>query len=315
MTEFAIQTEGLSRRFANNIAVNELTLTVAHGEVFGLLGHNGAGKTTTVRLLNGVLDPSVGTARVLGLDPVAQGPQLRQRTGVLTETPALDDRLNANDTLSIWAEIYGVAPGEIKQRVEQVLGQFGLSERAQERVGGYSKGMRQRLALARTILHDPELLFLDEPTAGLDPVATREVHQLIKHFSQTEQRTIILCTHNLIEAQRLCHRVAILAQGRLLAAGTPSELSARLGHRQRLLLTVALEQLDRAGQLIRIDWPASEVNVVEGEEPPGTLLLQGFAHAEIPALVAGLANAGISIYRLTPEEATLEDVYFALNQS
>ena len=201
-----------------------LSLEVHAGEVFGLLGHNGAGKTTTVRLLNGVLTPYGGKARVLGLDPVKDGLALRHRTGVLTEDPALDERLTARENFSYYADLYGVPRSRVPERVEELLREFGLADRADEPVGGYSKGMKQRLALARALLHEPELLFLDEPTAGLDPVAAREVHGLIRELSRVKGRTVVLCTHNLIEAQRLCHRVAVLERGTLMALGTPEEL-------------------------------------------------------------------------------------------
>src|SRR5690349_4450916 len=159
-----IQTSSLSRRFGEKNAVDELTLEVQAGEIFGFLGHNGAGKTTTVRLLNGVLEPTTGHAKVLGLDPQTDGPALRARTGVLTETPSLDERLTARENLSFYSELYNVPRGQVVDRVDSLLAEFELTERADEKVGGYSKGMKQRLALARALLHKPEVLFLDEPT-------------------------------------------------------------------------------------------------------------------------------------------------------
>jgi ABC-2 type transport system ATP-binding protein len=167
----AFVTDGLTRHFGEVVAVNRLTLEVQPGEVFGFLGHNGAGKTTTVRLLNGVLAPTSGTARVLGLAPVEQGPALRRRTGVLTETPSLDERLTGRENLKIFAALYGVPQREIAARVTDLLEVFDLADRGDEKAGDYSKGMKQRLALARALIHGPELLFLDEPTSGLDPVA------------------------------------------------------------------------------------------------------------------------------------------------
>src|SRR5688572_7276528 len=164
----AIQVEGLSRTFGGLKAVDAVSFTVEPGEVFGLLGPNGAGKTTLVRLLNGVLAASAGTARVLGYDPATQGDAIRARTGVLTEQPALYERLTAPDNLRFFGTLYGVAEADLPRRVDELLATFDLSARAKERVGGYSKGMKQRLALARTLIHQPELLFFDEPTAGLD---------------------------------------------------------------------------------------------------------------------------------------------------
>ncbi|MGD8627387.1 MAG: ABC transporter ATP-binding protein, partial [Anaerolineae bacterium] len=201
-----IVTQGLTRRFDDVVAVDNLDLEVQAGEVFGFLGHNGAGKTTTVRLLNGILAPSAGRVRVLGLEPAAEGPALRRRSGVLTETPALDERLTGRENLSIFADLYDVPQGEVAGRVEQLLELFELADRAGEKVGNYSRGMKQRLALARALVHRPEILFLDEPTSGLDPVVTRRVHELIAHLSREEARTVFLCTHNLAEAQKLCSR-------------------------------------------------------------------------------------------------------------
>ena len=186
MSQPVIQISAISRRFGEKNAVDHLTLDVQAGEIFGFLGHNGAGKTTTVRLLNGVLEPISGNARVLGLDPQTEGPALRARTGVLTETPSLDERLTARDNLSFYADLYNVPRADVPGRVNSLLTEFELADRAGEKVGGYSKGMKQRLALARALLHKPEVLFLDEPTAALDPVAARHVHALVQNLARRE---------------------------------------------------------------------------------------------------------------------------------
>ena len=191
-SDIAFVADGLTRHFGELVAVDHLTLEVQAGEVFGFLGHNGAGKTTTVRLLNGVLAPTSGTARVLGLAPMEQGPALRRRTGVLTETPSLDERLTGRENLEIYAALYGVPRREIAARVKELMDIFQLEDRADEKAGDYSKGMKQRLALARALIHRPELLFLDEPTSGLDPVATRLVHDMVTHLSHDEERTVFL---------------------------------------------------------------------------------------------------------------------------
>ncbi len=169
MNTSVISINQLTRRFKETVAVDSLSLEVHAGEIFGFLGHNGAGKTTTVRLLNGVIEPTSGSMRVLGLDPQVNGPALRARTGVLTETPSLDERLTAWDNLGIYADLYSVPKAAVKGRVHELLAEFELADRAQEKVSGYSKGMKQRLALARALLHKPELIFLDEATSGLDP--------------------------------------------------------------------------------------------------------------------------------------------------
>lgn len=314
-SESVISTRQLTRRFGTTLAVDQLDLNVQRGEVFGLLGHNGAGKTTTVRLLNGVLSPSAGNAQVLGFDPAKEGAALRHKTGVLTETPSLDDRLTARNTLTIFAEIFGVAKAKVKSRVDELLDQFGLSERANDRVGGFSKGMKQRLAIARTILHEPELIFLDEPTAGLDPVATREVHNLITRLSREEQRTVILCTHNLVEAQKLCHRVAVLAKGKVLASGTTAELRNRYSRSQRLQIEIDPAQIEQAIAHIQTLPDVLEVNQLRDEfNGEGVLSIQGIGYQGIPQFVQALVASGIALYRIVPEEASLEDVYFALQE-
>lgn len=312
-TEIAVQTEALTRTFRGRsadqtvLAVDQVTLDVRRGEVFGLLGHNGAGKTTTVRLLNGVLAPSGGSLRVLGYDPAREGAALRRRTGVLTETPSLDEKLTARDNLTTYGQLYGVAEEILHRRVAELLETFELAERATEVVGGYSKGMKQRLALARALLHRPDLVFLDEPTAGLDPVVTRSVHQLIARLSESGGQTVILCTHNLMEAQRLCHRVAVMEHGRLVALGTPTELAQDLWKGIRLELEVG------NGRPSDASLPSGARDVTW--DSTDAVLRLSLPHRDaVPDLVAGLVGAGLQVYRVEPQEPTLEDVYFALHE-
>ncbi|MFN2182868.1 MAG: ABC transporter ATP-binding protein [Anaerolineae bacterium] len=305
-SDLAFVTDGLTRHFGEVVAVDHLTLEVQAGEVFGFLGHNGAGKTTTVRMLNGVLAPTSGTARVLGLAPMEQGPALRRRTGVLTETPSLDERLTGRENLEIFAALYGVPRREIAARVQELMEVFQLDNRAEEKAGDYSKGMKQRLALARALIHRPELLFLDEPTSGLDPVATRLVHDLIMHLSHDEERTVFLCTHNLDEAQKLCDRVAVLEHGKVVALGTPDELANKIGRSQRLELQVAPGDEEAVLRLLK------EAPGVSAHREDGTIVAAGAEWAAIPGLVTSLASAGVRIYRVAPQEASLEDTYFAL---
>lgn len=310
MTEKVIVTDGLVRRFGDNTAVDNLSIAIEAGDVFGFLGHNGAGKTTTVRLLNGVLSADSGSIRVLGMDPATHGPQVRARTGVLTETPALDDRLTARVTLRLFADIYGVPKQNVNARVDELLAMFDLSARGDDKIGGFSKGMRQRMALARTLIHSPDIIFLDEPTAALDPVATREVHELIRDASSREGRTVFLCTHNLYEAERLCTRVAVLAQGRLLAIGTPAELAQRYGRQQRLTLEVEPAQVAHAQQIIeQLPWGAT---VTDENAGTGLLHVLGIPRTDLPDAINALVAGGVAIYGVAREEARLEDVYFAL---
>ena len=310
MSSQVIQISSLTRRFGENNAVDQLSLEVQAGEIFGFLGHNGAGKTTTVRLLNGVLEPTSGETRVLGLDPQTDGPALRAKTGVLTETPSLDERLTARDNLSIYADLYNVPQADVPDRVSSLLSEFELADRADEKVGGYSKGMKQRLALARALLHKPELLFLDEPTSSLDPVAARHVHSLVENLARREGCTVFICTHNLVEAQRLCDRVAVMEYGRLVALGTPSELTRQYVKRLDVDLEVDPAQMDSALQILQ-ELPDLVVGAPQQEKDVLTLTISG--REAIPKLIFVLVQKGLHIYRLAPQEADLEEVYFALH--
>jgi ABC-2 type transport system ATP-binding protein len=285
------------------VAVDHFDLEVQRGEVVGLLGHNGAGKTTTVRLLNGVLTPDEGRARVLGLDPGKDGVALRARVGVLMETPALDERLTARELLSVWAEVFDV--DDPRPRIERLLEELELDDRADERISVYSKGMKQRLALVRTLLHDPEVLYLDEPTVGLDPVAAHLVHERIAALSE-EGRTLVLCTHNLVEAQRLCHRVAVLQRGAVLALGAPRDLVQQISTGRRVHVEVEPGEAERARALVGDRWGAVDV----GE---GALWVHDVPRADLPSLSRLLVEGGASVYAITPEEPTLEDFYLSLH--
>jgi ABC-2 type transport system ATP-binding protein len=290
--------------------VDNLTLEVQTGEIFGFLGHNGAGKTTTVRLLNGVLEPTSGSACVLGLDPLTEGPAVRARTGVLTETPSLDERLTARDNLAFYADLYNVPRADAPGRVHSLLTEFELADRADEKVGGYSKGMKQRLALARALLHRPELLFLDEPTAALDPIAARHVHTLVESLARREGCTVFICTHNLVEAQKLCDRVAVMEHGRLVALGTPSDLTRQYVKRLDVDLEVDPVQIDLALQTLQ-EFPQLVISPPKREKELLTMTLCG--RDSIPKLLSILVQKGLRVYRLAPQEANLEEVYFALN--
>jgi len=300
----------LTRCFQETTAVNQLSLEVHAGEIFGFLGHNGAGKTTTVRLLNGVIEPTSGSMRVLGLDPQVDGPKLRLRTGVLTETPSMDERLTAWDNLSIYADLYGVPRADVRGRIQDLLDEFDLADRAKERVGGYSKGMKQRLALARALLHKPELLFLDEATSGLDPIAAHHVNDLIERMARRENRTVFLCTHNLVEAQKLCDRVAVLEHGRLVALGKPAELTRQYVRRLDVEIEVHEEQVEGTLQVLR-----SLPRLVVGEplRTNGALTATLAGHEAIPDLLEVLVHHHVRVYRIAAQEANLEQVYFTLH--
>lgn len=310
-TQAVVEARGLTRRFEDLIAVDGLDLTVYPGEVLGILGHNGAGKTTTVRLLNGVLTPSEGSARVLGLDPQTEGAELRKLTGVLTETPSVDERLTGYENLAIFAAIYQVPQDEVDYRVRELLEIFDLTERADDRVSEYSKGMKQKLALARAMVHQPKLLFLDEPTSGLDPVITRQVHTLIRDLSQKDSHTVFLCTHNLDEAQRLCDRVVVLEHGKVVALGAPADLARDLWQGTRLEIETSAQSVENALKIITQFKDIWDATRQDGQPLINLSLTQ---RERVPELVAALVKADVPIYRLTPEEPTLEDIYFALHE-
>ncbi|MBO9539230.1 ABC transporter ATP-binding protein [bacterium] len=305
----AIETEDLALSFGDLKAVDGLSFQVEQGTVFGVLGPNGAGKTTTVRLLNGLLSPTRGKSRVLGLDPTVDGSRLRAQTGVLTETPSLYERLTARENLELVGEMYGVPRRELDGRVRRALSLLGLEDRADTKAGGFSKGMKQRLAIARTLLHEPALLFLDEPTSGLDPESAQQVIELIEQLSREEGRTVFLCTHQLQEAERLCDRVALFNQGRLLAAGTVSELAERLGEGHRL--EIAFFARPREGLLEGLK---TLPGVLETRLADLVLSVR-LADAHYgSALVSALASQGAEIRSVQAHEASLSDIYFTLQR-
>jgi ABC-2 type transport system ATP-binding protein len=303
----AIQTDKLTRYFGNRAAICDVSLYVEPGEVFGVLGPNGAGKTTMVRLLNGVLAPSAGSCRVLGFDPAKDGGEVRRRTGVLTESPALYERMTARENLTFFGTLYGMSDQQLVVRCSEMLEAFGLAERADDRVGSFSKGMKQRLALARALLHNPEALFLDEPTAALDPEAARRVTELIVEFSRSAGRTVFICTHYLPEAERLCDRVAVLNRGHLIAIGTLADLSRTLWHGTWADIECLTPPDATAIASLRALPYVTEVQV-DG----GRLAVQLESKERVPEAVKALVQQGGSVLRVNPREHTLEEVYFEL---
>lgn len=302
-----IEVNQLKRVFGQNRAVDGMTFHVEQGEVFGLLGPNGAGKTTTVRLLNGILPPSEGTARVFGFDPATHGEDIRRKTGVLTETPALYERLSARENLEFFATLQAIPEADVSRRVDEMLEFFELASRAKDKVETFSKGMKQRLALARALIHKPPLLFLDEPTSGLDPEAAQQVNDLIANLTRANGQTVVLATHNLFEAQRLCDRVAVMNQGRILALGSLKELARKLWPVTWVDITFHVKPSENVAGSLKAHRGVIQTSA-EGE----ALAVQVENEDVIPEVVSYLVNSGESILRVNPRDYTLEDIYFAL---
>ncbi len=308
IVDTVIVTNGLSRRFGENWAVRDLSLSVARGQVFGFLGPNGAGKTTTVRLLNGLLQPSAGAASVLGMDPATDGAAIRARTGVLTENPGLYEALTARENLRFVGHVYGVPEETLPVRIDALLTRFGLQDRADDKTGTYSRGMKQRLAIARALLHEPEVVFLDEPTAGLDPAASRDVQDLVQELAQRHGHTIFMCTHNLVEAEKLCDLVGVIHRGSLRAMGSPAQLARQLWHNTLIEIDLNGPADDSVKQAIQ-----NQRGVVH-LEMDGDLLVVEVSDADVtPSLVQAVVAAGGQIYGVRKRDHGLEDVYFALD--
>jgi ABC-2 type transport system ATP-binding protein len=300
----AIETQGLTRSFGQIRAVDDLTLAIPAGSVFGFLGPNGAGKTTTVRMLAALIAPTGGMATVVGHRLGEEDQAIRRTVGILTETPGLYEKLSAFQNLVFFARLYDVSRAQAEAQAERYLRMLGLWERRDDRVGGFSKGMRQKLAIARALLHEPALVFLDEPTAGLDPEAARTVRDFIKEL-RAEGRTIFLTTHNLPEADELCDLIAVF-RGRLLRLDTPANLRAGLFGRGTLL-RLAGDPADWASLARGLPF-VRDAAVVDGALSVGLDDPDG----QNPALVAALVAAGAQIRYVEPRTHSLEDVYMEL---
>lgn len=225
MNDTVIEADNVSKSFAGRPVLTGLSFAVPRGEIVGLLGPNGSGKTTTVRLLNGVITPDAGRIKVDGFDPQTEGDRIRQRSGVLTESAGLYRNLTGADNLRFFARLYGVSRPE--QRINTLLKDFGLTSARDQKVGNYSTGMRKRLGIAKALLDSPEILFLDEPTTGLDPEGTRDLLAYIARLNREHQVTILFCTHLLQQVQNLCHRFIFLGGGRVLDQGGLAEMEAK----------------------------------------------------------------------------------------
>jgi ABC-2 type transport system ATP-binding protein len=304
MESIAIETIGLTRSFGARPAVDNLTLTIPTGKVFGFLGPNGAGKTTTVRMLTTLIAPTSGTARVAGYQLGEDNESLRRSVGILTETPGLYDRLSARQNLMYFAQLYDLDSRKAASQTERYLRMLELWGRRDDPVGGFSRGMRQKLAIARALLHEPKVVFLDEPTVGLDPEASKIVRDFVREL-RAEGRTIFLTTHNLADADELCDLIGVF-QGQLLHLDTPAKLRAELfGEGTRIALS------GDAAPWVPTAEALSFVHNVTATDDLLTVTLDD-PNEQNPTLIAALVAAGAPVRYVTPQEHTLEEVYLQL---
>jgi ABC-2 type transport system ATP-binding protein len=301
----AIETEALTRCFGAIAAVDGVSLAVPAGVVFGLLGPNGAGKTTMIRLLLGLLRADAGRAQVLGYDVSQAGDAVRRRCGALLEHPGLYERLSALDNLDFYARVWRVPVADRGARIRELLSGAGLWDRRGERVAGWSRGMKQQLAIARALLHRPDIVFLDEPTAGLDPIATVMLRETIAALAARAGVTVFLTTHNLAEAEKVCERIAIIRQGRVVAAGDPDELRAlRSGSQVRIAGRGFTPEVLAFVRRLPV--------VASATVSDGQLVVDLGAAGDASRVVACLAEAGAVIEEVRRARASLEDVFMEL---
>jgi ABC-2 type transport system ATP-binding protein len=301
-----IEVVGLGKQFRDLTAVHDLSFGVGDGEIFGLLGPNGAGKTTTIRMLAALIAPTSGTARING-NALDDDPQrIRAITGVLTESPGLHDRLTARQNLAYYGRLYGLAGSSLRRSVDRYLAVVGMTDAADRRVAGFSKGMRQKVAIARALLHEPEVLYLDEPTSALDPSAAKTIRDFVATLRDAG-RSIIVCTHNLDEAERLCDRVGIM-KGTLLEVDTPARL-----RRQNGTASVRVDLVGARRPESFLDLLADLPYVAGARALDGTLEVEvADPRGDNPELVRSLVEAGARITGVREEAATLESVYLRL---
>jgi ABC-2 type transport system ATP-binding protein len=303
----AIEVQNLTRDFDGLRAVDHISFAVEPGVIFGFLGPNGAGKTTTINLLLGLLEPTDGQATVLGFDTQTQAAEVRARTGALLEHSGLYEQLTAADNLEFYGRVYRMPAAERQARIKELLTDIGVWERRKERVDTWSKGMKQKLALARAMLHRPPLVFLDEPTAGLDVMSATDVREDLESLAAREGVTVFLTTHNMAEAERLCSEVAVIRQGKLVAIGNPDKLRARAGGPRVEIVGRGFS--DHALQLLRAR-PEVAAAVVENRH----LEIDLREETDVAPLVSLLVSEGVQVQEVRHGKASLEEVFVTLMQ-
>ncbi len=305
MSEYAVQTRGLTRDFSTVRALDHLDLDIPHGIVFGFLGPNGAGKTTTIHLLLGLLKATEGSAHVLGLDVFSQASQIRAQSGALLEHTGLYERLTAQENLEYYGRIARMSSGDRSMRIRELLEKLDLFDRRNESVGKWSRGMKQKLAVARALMHHPRLLFLDEPTSGLDPISASTLRDDLAMIAANEGVTVFLTTHNLTEAEKLCAQVAVIREGKLLRVGSPDLLRTQeAAPRMEVVGTGFSESLLAALR--------SHPEVLSAELINSHLIIETQPSADTAPLVNLIVTNGASIEEVRKGKASLEEVFLTL---
>lgn len=292
-----VRLQSLSKTYSGGKrAVQQVTLTLNSGEIFGFLGPNGAGKTTTVKLLNGMLSPSEGSCRVLDLNPTEEPEKVHALSGVVTEHAQMYDSLTGMQNLIFYASIFSIPADEAQERADLLLKQLELEKAKDQKLVTYSTGMRQRLSLSRALIHRPKVLFLDEPTSGLDPESAQNVNQLIQKLARQEGITVFLCTHQLRYAQEICTRYGLISEGKLLAVGTLDELREKVITGS--VLKICANNMPKGSAFQKTGEQQYEISIQSDDE--------------IPGFVRQIVEGGGDIYSVTNQKPTLEDIYFAL---
>ena len=305
MSTIAFSADRLTRDFGSIRALDELNMIVPSGVIFGYLGPNGSGKTTTINLLLGLLEPSSGSATVLGYDTREDGDQIRANTGAVLDDPGLYEELSAEENLRFFGRAACMTSADIEARSKELLGGMELWERRYERVGGWSRGMRQKLALARAMLHGPKLLFLDEPTAGLDVMAATNVRETLAELAESEGVTIFLTTHDMTEAERLCASVAVIRDGKLITVGSPALLGTRHGDAR-------LEFIGRGFTGDLVTHLQAHPLVADVEMTDERLVIDLREDASAASLVSLVVRSGARVEEVNRSQANLEEVYMTL---
>lgn len=318
MNQWVIRTENLTRDFqtirtpngsdrgkSTIRAVDQINLEVPQGIVFGFLGPNGSGKTTTIRLLLGLLEPTQGRAEVFGLDTRSQSGAIRERTGALLEHSGLYERLSAEDNLEFYGRVARLPAKERQARIQELLTHMGLWDRRKEVTGAWSRGMKQKLAIARALMPRPQLIFLDEPTAGLDPIAAAALREDLARLAATQQATIFLTTHNLTDAEKLCEKIAVIRAGKLLTSGSPAELRGRNS-------TMQVEIHGRGFSPALLEQVRSRPEVTGLRAQNGAFLLDLHSNAEVTPIITQLVMGGGQVEEVRKVQASLEEIFLDL---